>query len=254
MIGRSILLTAVCFLYSNQLLADGPPPARDTEQRLKALEAKVDRMLTILEGRQKAQPTPAFGAKHLELLQQARETLLSKSNEAQKAYVDFRLHSPSPFRSGNGTNDLVKERIAKLTALLDDARTQENDTATRSALVKKVGDSEKDARAFLVLLQRRGVDIDAMRRVVGGNPSALDLVRSYGESLSPESALLKQKIQALEQLIDSEKKEAREMLVYQFTEQQLRTTRDQTQKILDAIVSQLEKIDVMRGFHIQPKP
>jgi hypothetical protein len=254
MMGRSLLIAVASVVFANQLSAQAPPPVQATEQRLKALEAKMDRVINLREGRQKPPLNPAdFSAKHIELITQAKDTLLQRYEQVQKDYANFRRTSPY-IPAGKSYAESVSQRISKLNDLLNDVRQREDEVAARSALVKKVGESEKDARALLMLLQRSGVDVDAMRRAAGGNLSATELLRSFGESLALESMVLQLKTKSLEQMIASDKKEFREMLGYQVDEERLRTTRDQTQKMLDAVVSQLEKIDVIRGLQNQPKP
>jgi hypothetical protein len=105
-------------------------------------------------------------------------------------------------------------------------------------------------------LQRRGVDVELLRRT--GTPprdeaqTAVALVRLYGESLRLEDEELKRLIWAADQRIDQNQKMTREMNIHQVVEERLRTARDQSAKLYDAIVQQLARIDAMQNFN--PKP
>jgi hypothetical protein len=247
---RVILVSAVVglLLVIGQSSAQAPPPVSETEQRLKAVEAKMDRVLKLLEPRTPALSPLDITEKHMELMKQAVDTLVHKFESVQKEYQDFRMRSPI---SRNGVSiNLITQQTSKDEAALQVLRQREAEVIARSALVKNVGDVDKEARALLVLLQRRGVDVELLRRTAGTRRdeeiSAVELVRLYGASLRQEAEELQQLIQTAEERIEKDRRTLREMKAYEVAEESLRATRDNTQRLLDVIVAQLSKIDVMR--------
>lgn len=212
---RVVLVTAVAGLLfaMGQSFAQAPPPVSDTEQRLKALEAKMDRVIKLLEPRTPPLSAVDVSEKHMELIKQAVSALTVKFERDQKAYQDFRLSSPFISRNGVSIN-LITQQTLKDEAALQDLRQHEAEVTARTALVKNVGDVDKEARALLVLLQRRGVDVELLRRTAGTRrdeeTSAVQLVHLYGASLRQEAEELQQRMQVAEDRIESDRKAARD--------------------------------------------
>jgi hypothetical protein len=215
----------------------------------------MDRMLNHLAP-SKPLPTPQTLEKYADLLVQAKETLMGKFEQDQQAYVDFRTRTPFPIESNTAGPSIVAQRLAKDELLLLDLQQRQAEVSARSALVKNVGESEKQARAVLLLVQRRGVDIDMLRRTAGTRRdeevAAGELVRLYGESLRLEAEELDRLVHAAEMRVEQNRKQARDQVVYQVTEARLRATKEQSGRFLDAIIMQLAKIDVARN--VNPKP
>jgi hypothetical protein len=255
---RTVLVSAsACWLLaSSQTPAQAPPAAPDIDQRLKALEAKMDRVLNHLVPSKGLPATPEALEKYADLLVQAKEALQAKFEKDEQAYVDFRVRNP--FLTGPKYSDssIATQRLAKDETLLLDLQQRQAEVSARSALVKNVGESEKQARAVLLLVQRRGVDIDMLRRTAGTRRdeevAAGELVRLYGESLRLEAEELDRLVQAAEMRVEQNRKQVREQVRYQATEERLRATKDQSAKFLDALIMQLGKIDVTRN--LAPKP
>jgi hypothetical protein len=256
---RTVLVSAAAclLLASSHTPAQAPPAASDIDQRLKALEAKMDRVLKALEGHAPAPATShEVAQKQLDLLIQAKDALLIKADQAQQAYADFRVKSPFLISPKDSDSSIAGRRVAKDEALLMDLYQRQTEVSARSALAKNVGDNENQARALLILLQRRGVDVELLRRT--GAPArdesqtAVALVRLYAESLRLEGEELKRLVLVADERLDQNRKVLREMYVYQITEERLRATKDQSIKLLDAIIMQLAKIDVARN--LAPKP
>jgi len=247
---RVVLLSAAAclLLASSHAFAQAPPAAPDADQRLKALEDKMDRVIKLLEPR-----TPISAAaitdKHLALITEARDALMGKYEQAQKAYADFQRGSPI-LVWGHTDANVTTQRLAKDTSTLQDLQQRQAEVAVRTTQVKNVGEDEKEARAMLVLLQRRGVDVEVLRRTVAPGRdervTAVDLVRLYGASLRQEAEELQHLVQSAEDRITRDRKMVREMSSIEALEQQLRADRDQSLKILDAVAAQLTKIDIMR--------
>jgi hypothetical protein len=254
-----LLLAAACVLSaSGHLTAQAPNPnAPDRAQRLQALEDKMDRVLKLLGDRTPAPPpSPKEIENQIEMLTKARDMLMIKFEDAQREYQDFRIKSPIIFfrNAGNGPGPIAKQ-IEKEAATVQDLRLRLAEAEARQALVKKVGDSAAEARALAVFLQRRGVDVETLRKVAGGdNAGAQDMVRVYGDSLKLETEELRQLIESSQARIDGHNKYAREMNAYEVTEDRLRTTKEQSQKLLDVTISQLQKMEVTKEMMRQPKP
>jgi capsular exopolysaccharide synthesis family protein len=238
-----------------------------------------------------------FSDKHYELIQQAKETLVGRYDQAQKEYASFRLTAPYIGR-GQGATSAVQDRIGKLETLRQDVKIKMQEMADQlirietaykaggpekgnadalkiiKALNVKLGFTEAMGKYDEMLLQLnlgkkellqtlgpnnprikdfddRIKEIERMTGRVGGADATVnnpDDAKSYMHVMKQEIDVLTTKIETLTNMIESDKKEAREMNHFEVNEERLRTTRDQTQKMLDAIASQLEKIDVMKGF------
>jgi hypothetical protein len=247
---RRIVLfsAAACLLLaSSHTIAQAPPATSDAEQRLKALEDKMDRVLKLLEPQKATPPTPQVIERQMDLITKAKDELFVKFEKAREEYTIFRNKSPFPNSSA------VTQRLAKDEAVLLDLQQRQSEVDARSALVKNVGDNENQARALLILLQRRGVDVELLRRTATPGRdeavTAVALVRLYGESLRLETEETKQLIQVAQGRIDESQKIAREMNLYQVTEDRLRTTMNQCSKLYDALVQQLGRMDAMQDVN-----
>jgi hypothetical protein len=251
-----IAAAAAVLLPSNYTLAQAPQPASDAE-RLKALEAKMDKVLKLLEGKAPQPVTKEQLDRSVELFSAAKETLAAKFEADQQAYLDWRIKSPF---GGVGRNapmvNFNMQRTAKDGALLQDLQQRQAEVVTRTALVKNVGDDEGRAAALLVLLQRRGVDVELLRRTVphgrDQGVTAVEVVRLYGESLKLEGDELGRQVEAAQNRAERLSKDMREYNAYEVTEERLRTNRDNSQKLLDVIVQRLAQFDAIRNS--APKP
>src|SRR5947209_5566836 len=238
-----------------------------------------------------------FSSKHLELIQQAKDTLFGKWNEAQRLYSDFRLTSPLAYVGrAQGQGGVAADRIGKLEIMRQEVKIKMQEMADQlvriqnaykaggpekgnleamkiiKALNVKLGPSEQGSQMDLRLVELRMLRRKALQILGANNPQVKEIddqiaeierftgrapsadgaltnpddAKSYMTVMQQEIEILTTKIETLTNMIDTEKKEARDMNAYEVTEERLRTTRDQTQKMLDAIVSQLEKIDVLK--------
>jgi hypothetical protein len=248
-----IAAAAAVLLASNRTIAQAPQPASDAE-RLRALEDKMDKVLKLLAGKAPQPLTKESLDKQLELLSQARDTLSNKFENDQQAYLDWRMKSPWGFNVKGAS--LGAQRATKDTTLLQELRQRESEVDVRTVSAKKVGDDEKKAAAFLMYLQRRGVDVELLRRMVphgrDEGVTSVDVVLLYVESLKLEAEELKQQAEAAQNRVEKEIKDMRQNNAYEVTEERLRVNRDNSQKLLDVIVQRLAQIDVIRNT--APKP
>ena len=202
-----LALAAACLLSASGHVTAQAPPASTDAERLKAIEDKMDQILKLLEGRAPAPPTQDALDKQIKMLTQAKEQLLVKFEEAQREYQEFRLASPTLFGMG-GSHQLVMQRIVKEEATAQDLRRRLAEVDARTALVKKVGDSVAENRGLIMLLQRRGVDVETLRKVAGGDSAGpLDMVRVYGDSLRLETDELQRLLETAQHRIDAEQKD-----------------------------------------------
>ena len=160
--------------------------------------------------------------------------------------------NPLPFGKLSSDLSIIAQRLAKNESSLLDLQQRQAEMVARTSLVKNVGDNESEARALLVLLQRRGVDVELLRRTgVPGRDEAVTavaLVRLYGESLRLEAEEMKQLIQVAEDRIEPDRKTMRDFNAYEVTEETLRSAKDQSRRLLDAIVTQITRMESMRDF------
>ena len=121
------------------------------------------------------------------------------------------------------------------------------------ALVKNVGDLDKDARALLVLLQRRGVELASLRQAAGPETAGpVELVRLYSTSLRLESEELQRLLATAEEHYERDQKVAREMNAYEVEEEKLRNNLEQSRELLRVIVKRLQEINIMKDFGGRP--
>jgi hypothetical protein len=135
---RIVLFTAAAclLLASSYTTAQVPSAPSDADQRLKALETKMDRVLKLLEPQKATPPTPQMTERQMELLVRAKDDLLVKYEKAQEQYTEFR--NKSPFQNSS----TVAQRLAKDEAVHLDLQQRQSEVDARSALVKNVGDNE----------------------------------------------------------------------------------------------------------------
>jgi capsular exopolysaccharide synthesis family protein len=137
--------------------------------------------------------------------------------------------------------NLNNEQAGKYDDMLFTLRLQEREVLAvlgdKNPRVKEIRDRIKEVER----MSGRTSGVDAMVN----NP---DDAKSYMVVMRQEIEVLTTKIETLTNMIEAEKKEAKDMNGYEVQEERLRTVRDQTRKMLDTISGQLEKIDVLKGF------
>src|SRR5207249_2350440 len=136
---------------------------------------------------------------------------------------------------------------------MQDLRHRQAEVAARtefvqSALAKPPGNADRDARAMLVLLQRRGVDVDGLRRTAGAGPDVgpTELLRLYAESLRLESDELKQLVRAAEERYDRDTSAMRELSIQEMEEEKIKSRLDQSQEFLKVLLKRIQEIDTIR--------
>jgi hypothetical protein len=191
------LLAAACLLTAaGRLIAQAPPTATDTEQRLKALEDKMDRVLKLLEAKESrpadANPRAALEAKR-DKLRDERDKLRDELAAHQKEYTDFRVKSSGFFfKNAQGTNTLIAERLGKYEARRSEQTVKMRELADQLPRVErayKEGGPQAN-RITMQIIKGAGVKTEAL---AGHDPAKQDqtlaflktqrqtLVDAYGE-------------------------------------------------------------------------
>src|SRR5947209_12903794 len=112
MSSRILLAAATCLLLTlGQTAAQAPPAGPDTEQRLRALETKMDRVLKLLQDRAETAPAvvPEATAAVRAARDQVRTMLAARVQEAEK------------LREAVKPMQFAAERIGKLQMVLQDS-------------------------------------------------------------------------------------------------------------------------------------
>jgi hypothetical protein len=247
---RVVLAAAMLSSLSLGRVAAQQAQPADTEQKLKALDSKIDLAIKLLEGKA---PRPANRAeleKQIELIKQVRDAVLGKYQETDKAYTEFRVRSPYPLAGRANLADAARQ-LAKDRDVLQELRQRQSEVVARTNLVKDVGNNEYQARALLVLLQRRGIDTDQLRRMAGEKAGPLEQVRLFAESLTQESRELQTLVEAAAERFEQDQKVVREITLHNVVEERLRNARDATKRVYEAVANQLDKLNTAMELEIR---
>ncbi|HEX4589296.1 MAG TPA: hypothetical protein VH120_05170, partial [Gemmataceae bacterium] len=117
---RIILAITMCLSVTlGRSMAQAPPAGPDTEQRLRALENKMDRVLTLLGDRAETTPPvmPEATAAVRAARDQVRTMLAARAQEAEK------------LREAAKPMQLIAERIGKLETLLQESTLKMRESA-----------------------------------------------------------------------------------------------------------------------------
>jgi SMC interacting uncharacterized protein involved in chromosome segregation len=203
---------------------------------------------------------PKAVEKVAQLLAAAKDTLASQVEVNQQRYQEFRLKTPfALFGNANGPT-YYQARLGKIDSKLQELQQRQAEIETQTTLLKETlakppGNAEQDARALLMLLQRRGVDVAAMRRVAGEGRAeigAADLLRLYTDSLQFELKEVRLMTEATEKQRDEVMKGLRTLSIYQVQEENLHSAVHSSQRLFEAILKHLQEINLVRD--LTPKP
>jgi hypothetical protein len=273
-----ILAAAVGWLFAvSSTTAQAPPAAPDAEQRLKALEDKMDRVLKLMEAKTAPQMAKGTAA---EAVEAARDKVKAELRANEQKHRDFVQRSPFP-TSTDGRKSPVLERLAKIEARRSELRIKMMEMADQLARVEKAykdGGPEKGNKAALQVIRAMGIkvhglddqpveniierldrerkrlvtargekdpgvaDVDAAKALVRKIYEGRDAsdARDYINTMKEEISELSTRIVTLDNMIDAESKTMREMSIYQITEDRFRSEINglrNTLKVLDSLLT-----------------
>jgi RNA polymerase sigma factor (sigma-70 family) len=189
----------------------------------------------------------------LQLILEAKKTLSEKLEAAEQAHQDFRLKNPHIFLRGSKPLSRLESIDAKRTELRLKSIDVESRLATFKIALKMTeppGNQEQAARAALIKLQLRGIDIAGIRKALaadGKEIAAAELVRSYADALESELEEIKTSFRALDDLLEHEQKYLREISNSELQDDRLRNQIIQNRQLLDAITKRLSEIALIRA-------
>jgi hypothetical protein len=273
-LARPFVVAAAASLLSAGLsLADGPQ-AQDTEQRLKSLEAKMDRVLSLLGNRPDAQP-PASP--------DAANSAVEEARTKVRAALAARLREFETLQRNFSDSKMLAERIGKLETLRQDVKIKLQEMADQLVRIQtafKAGGPEKAMRIInalrpitdqgdpliqlnkmLFTLELRGKEISAtfgpdhprvkeiesriaeIRRITGRQAAeetkALgDDVTSYMDDIKQQIDSATTKIETLTNMIEQDKAKAREAHA-------IEVKRDRLQAEIDRLRHMLAGLDAV---------
>jgi hypothetical protein len=256
-----VLATAVVWLFAaNHAIAQTPPAAPDAEQRLKALEDKMDRVLKLMEAR--TAPLPAKGSA-ASAIEAARDKVKAELQAKEAEHTEFRRKSPYMNTPDAGKSlSLIVERLGKIEGRRSELRIKMLEIADQLARVERAyknGGAENGNKAALHVIRAMGINakgldehpaetiieqLDRERKKlvtsrsekdpgVGDVDIAIALVRKiyagregpdareYINMMKEEINDLSTRIMTLENMVDAETKTAREMTNFQGNEDRL---------------------------------
>jgi hypothetical protein len=150
MLGRSLVIAVACVVFANQLSAQ-TPPAQETEQRLKTLETKMDRVLNLLSNRADATPSAA---------PDAASAAIEEARIKVRAVLAAQVREFEPMRHTPNTGGLLAERIGKLESLRQDSRIKLQEMADQLVRIEtayKAGGPEKGNAAAMRIIRAMGL-------------------------------------------------------------------------------------------------
>jgi hypothetical protein len=243
---------AACLLLAPGHAPAQAPRADDTDKRLRAIEDKLEQIRSDTAPRVMALD-PKAAEKLAQLLAAAKDRLENQIEVNQQRYQDFRLKAPFPLsRNANGPT-YYQARLGKIDSRRQELQQRQAEIETQAALLKEAlakppADAERDARALLLLLQRRGVDVAAMRRAAEGRGEigAADLLRLYADSLQFELKEVRLMTEATEKQRDQAIEGLRMLSNYEVTEEQYRKAIQDSRQLFETIVKRLSEINLVR--------
>jgi hypothetical protein len=255
------------------------PPTPSQEQRLKALEEKVDRVVKLLEARE-APKSPAASETTLKALTAARDKLRDDLAAAERRYADFQLKNPYTIFTGpNGSRNLYAERLATIEARRSEMKIKRGELQDRLARIEKAYDGGKNRQAAMRLVlgpkstetaiadAERSRDTVILqlsaerRKLVAGlgekHPAVKDVddaialvrktyaavgdaeIESHLAELRAEIKFVDGTVRALDNMFDVESKQAKEMNAYEVEGERLRAEVERLRTQLTDVEKQL---------------
>jgi hypothetical protein len=269
MLVRAYLSTAaaVCLIANSFASAQTPPAAAESEQRLKALEDKMDRVLKALEARPTPQP-PATSTP--EAMRAARDVVRAALKAKMDEYQEFVRNSPVK-DTNRGRTRVFAERLGKYEARRSELKIKRQEMTDQLArienalkeqgnqaageMIRRLGVSklldDNPAQAIVERLNRERLRLtaDDKHANVADIDEAIKLVRKiyagrdwnspegYIAMIKEEVAMVTTAIDTLSDMIAREAKTAHDTNAFEVQEERLRTEIDRLRNALKVLES-----------------
>jgi hypothetical protein len=213
------------------------PAGESTDQRLRRLEEKIDKLTAaIAESREAAAKPAPVTEREVQLIMSAQKTLRDEVEVCTEKYLAFCGKAPVLlYRTAAGGRNMYLDRLAKVDARRGELQLkmielQEELGQVNAVLQKEAasppGSQGQAARALMLLLKRKGVDLGGVRkRADQGDvkePNDVELLKVHGDSLTAEVESTKAVQRALDALFEKEQKDALELITYEMQQQRLK--------------------------------
>lgn len=247
---RPVRFLSYALVAAAAWLASGPapttaqnPPAGDPEKRLQALEQKLDRLLAKIDPQPKAVPSADEFRKQLDLMNQARDTLVNRLEREEQSYAAFRRENPVlSFRGQPGNPYGV--RMQKIEAERVECSRRLRELAVQIATVEKTLKSGDDQVPTLLLLKRRGIDLARLPGVA--ETDAAGQLRAYLRSLQLEADEQATLVKALDTDLEAARKSVEHMASFEVEEDRYKARLASTRQLLEAIIKRMNELNLVK--------
>ncbi len=223
--------------------AQTPPATNDIEKRMQALEQKLDRLLVKIDPQPKAALDADAFRKQLDLMTQARETLVRKLEQDSEKYAEFRKQNPYPILRAAGSN-LYQERFKQIEVDLSAVRRKLTEVTAAMATVERALKSPEDQAPVLLLLKRRGIDLSKLPGVPENDVAAQ--LRVYLRSLKLEADEQSELVRAAANESTTVQTHARGIAAYEIEEDRHKARLASTRQLLEAIIKRMNEINLVK--------
>lgn len=223
--------------------AQNPPAVSDAEKRLQALEQKLDRLLAKIDPQAKADHDAI--QKNYDLLRQAREVLVTKLEQDEKAYAEFRQANPVNFRMPWSSNPAVV-LMQKVSVERGEIQRRLRELQVHAGTIEKALRSPEDHAPAVLLLKRRGVDLSKLPGVPENDAAAQ--LRAYLRSLKLEAEEQTEFQQVSEKEFDTARNSARELQHYEVEADRLQARIAATRKLFEVIVKRMNELNLVKDL------
>jgi hypothetical protein len=239
---------------AGQVRAAMPAEGQDAGKRPRSAEETLDQVRKLL-----APDAPAVDPKGLDklidLLTAAKDTLERSLQTKQQAYLDFRMKMPHLLlRTQGGNSNIYMDHVQKTEAKLLELRQRRSEIEAQADMIERAlaekdsAAAERKAKAMLLLLQRRGVDVAAMRRAASdgrGDIKATDLLGLYADSLRAEQEELNLLVTATERDRDQAAKLVRDLNSYFAEDEAHRQDIKSTRDMFETIIKRIQEVNLL---------
>jgi hypothetical protein len=253
MVRSCIIVASACLLFAAGPTTAQAPPEPNLEQRLRALEEKMDRVLKVLEVRADQQPMPPVDAA-------TRDRLRTDLAAKVKEHREFRRKNPLLlFRDDKGASSTFVDRLAKIEAQRAEMKIKKSELEAQLALVVKAmgikgsdfgrGNDEFEKQILQLKLSRQRMlstygdnhpavkeidqTIELARQIYGGKTDRTrNTVQFSSDEIQAEIAGCTAALRMLDQMFDQESKLARELSALQVRDDEFRSEIDRLRQAL----------------------